>query len=119
MKRKEFELLKNLLLKKKTELENRIADREEKLKFSQQESAGDLSSYPTHMGDIGSDVEQREQSVHFYETLVKELQRVNRALEKTESKEYGICEKCRKKISFNRLKAIPYAELCIKCGENL
>ncbi|MFQ5458102.1 MAG: TraR/DksA family transcriptional regulator [Myxococcota bacterium] len=43
------------------------------------------------------------------------LQKIDRALEKIEEGEFGICESCGEKISVKRLEARPVAELCIDC----
>lgn len=43
------------------------------------------------------------------------LKLISTALEKIEKKEYGICSRCGKEIPKKRLKAIPWASLCINC----
>ena len=118
MKAKELEYFKELLLAKKKELENELGELEKKFKVSQQDSSSDLSSYPTHMADISGDAEDRESRSCLITSMVEELAQVNRAIKKIYSDSYGICEKCNSKISPKRLEAIPYTELCIKCGKN-
>jgi len=115
MKGKEPDYFKKLLLKKKKELEESLAALEEKFDDALQDVSSDLSAYPLHMADIGTDTEQREENSYLVESLVKELSWVNKALEKTYSKTYGICERCGNDIPKKRLKAIPYAEFCVKC----
>jgi len=44
---------------------------------------------------------------------------VNAALDRIASGEYGICQECEEPISERRLKAIPWAEHCIRCQEKL
>lgn len=39
------------------------------------------------------------------------------AIGKIESKKYGECEQCSKKIDNKRLEAIPWAQLCINCAQ--
>lgn len=46
-----------------------------------------------------------------------ELEKINAALERIERKEYGICTECKKPISAERIKAIPFTEHCIDCAE--
>ncbi len=46
-----------------------------------------------------------------------ELEKINAALEHIERNEYGICTLCKKDISTERLKAIPYADRCITCAD--
>ncbi len=45
------------------------------------------------------------------------LEEVERALQKIETGEYGICEECGKQISAKRLKALPWAKYCIECQD--
>ena len=47
------------------------------------------------------------------------LNDINDALQKIDVGTYGICEHCGKKISKARLKAVPFARLCIKCQKNI
>lgn len=46
-----------------------------------------------------------------------ELSMINRALQKIANGEYGYCEVCDGEISPSRLKAVPYATMCIECAE--
>ncbi|MDA3956395.1 TraR/DksA family transcriptional regulator [Oceanispirochaeta sp.] len=43
------------------------------------------------------------------------LNKVESALIRLENDKYGVCARCTKKISQERLAAIPYAVLCIDC----
>lgn len=45
------------------------------------------------------------------------LQRARRALAKLHNSpdEFGLCESCEENIEEGRLKAMPYAELCVEC----
>ena len=47
----------------------------------------------------------------------QELEEINLALRKISTGEYGICEMCEDKISFQRLKVKPHAVYCIDCRE--
>lgn len=47
----------------------------------------------------------------------KLLKKIDEALERIESKTFGICEECGEGISVNRLKVRPVAILCIACKE--
>jgi DnaK suppressor protein len=48
---------------------------------------------------------------NFYE------RKIDDALKRIESGEYGLCKECRSSIGFMRLKARPTAELCLSCKE--
>ncbi|MBL6977374.1 MAG: TraR/DksA C4-type zinc finger protein [Desulfobacteraceae bacterium] len=43
------------------------------------------------------------------------MKKINRALEKLNNGDFGVCEECGRKISEERLKARPMAVLCIRC----
>ena len=46
-----------------------------------------------------------------------ELDQVNQALARLDAGEYGLCTECDEPIGEARLKALPYATLCIQCAE--
>jgi DnaK suppressor protein len=46
-----------------------------------------------------------------------ELDQVNQALARLDAGEYGLCTECDEPIAEARLKALPYATLCIQCAE--
>lgn len=46
---------------------------------------------------------------------MKVYQRLERALERSESKDFGICQKCGKEIPFGRLEYMPHTTRCVQC----
>ena len=118
MDKKDLKIFKELLLKKKVEITKGIEHIEnDALKTSQRDAAGDLSAYSLHMADMATDNYDREFSLGLADNEQKILNRIDAALEKIESSAFGLCELCEKKISKVRLKAVPYAELCVPCQE--
>lgn len=118
MDRKELKFFKEILLKKKSALMKGIEHiANDALKTSQRDAAGDLSAYSLHMADMATDNYDREFSLSLADNEQKVLNRIAQALEKIESKTFGLCELCSKKISKVRLRAVPYAELCVPCQE--
>lgn len=118
MDKKNLKIFKEILLKRKVELERgikHIAD--DALKTSQRDAAGDLSAYSLHMADVATDNYDREFSLGLADNEQKILHRIATALDKIEDGLFGDCETCNKKISQVRLKAVPYAELCVPCQE--
>lgn len=51
------------------------------------------------------------------ETEVKELREIDDALSRIRSGSYGVCKNCGRAIRKDRLKALPFASLCVKCKE--
>jgi DnaK suppressor protein len=94
---------------------NQLAD--SALRKSRSESNGDLSSMPIHMADIGSDNFEQEFTLSLMENEGGTLSQIESSLERIEEGTYGQCEDCGVKIPKTRLKAIPYATLCVRCAE--
>ena len=118
MDKKDAKFFKELLLKKKLELLKGIEHiAKDALGTSQREAAGDLSAYSLHMADMATDNYDREFSLGLADKEQSVLHRIDSALEKIENNAFGLCEVCEKKISKVRLKAVPYAELCVPCQE--
>jgi DnaK suppressor protein len=86
------------------------------LKKNRSEANGDLSSMPIHMADIGSDNYEQEFTLSLMENEEDTLGLIESSLERIEEGVYGSCEECGVKIPKQRLNAIPYATLCVKCA---
>ena len=118
MDKKDLKFFKELLMKKKSDLAKGIDHiANDALITSQRDAAGDLSAYSLHMADMATDNYDREFSLGLADNEQKILNRINDALEKITENKFGLCELCGKKISKVRLKAVPYAELCVPCQE--
>ena len=87
------------------------------LRKTRSEASGDLSSMPIHMADIGSDAYEQEFTLSLMATEEGTLEMVEQALERIQSRTFGVCEECEGVISKKRLEAIPFASLCIRCAE--
>ncbi len=87
------------------------------LNKSQRDASGDLSGYGFHMADVATDNYDRELNLDLASTEQKMLNDIATALKRIDDGSYGKCETCAEKISVQRLKAMPYARLCIKCKE--
>lgn len=46
----------------------------------------------------------------------KTLQRLDRALDRSNDKNFGLCQKCGSKIPFGRLEFLPHTTRCIACS---
>ncbi len=118
MDKKELKAFKELLIKKKAEVAKGIEHiANDALKTSQRDAAGDLSAYSLHMADMATDNYDREFALNIADNEQKIVHRIDEAIEKIDGGTYGLCEACSKKINKTRLKAVPYAELCVPCQE--
>ena len=68
------------------------------------------------MADRAEDYEERSIKLN---SLESRLSDINKALEKIETGEYGICENCKKKIEGDRLEVNPAAKTCKECMDKI
>ena len=61
--------------------------------------------------------EARELAISNLDRWARWLRQVEGALRKLDTGEYGICERCEEEIGVRRLRAVPWAQLCIRCQE--
>ena len=111
----EIQQFKKILLQKRIELigdVNSIED--EALRKSRLDAAGDLSSMPIHMADIGTDNFEQEFALGLIDSERKLLSEINEALIRIDNGVYGICEGTAKVIAKVRLQAIPWSRYCIE-----
>lgn len=85
---------------------------------SRTEAAGDLSSMPIHMADIGTDNYEQEFAINLLANESSLVQEIDQALERIAKKTYGRCLATGKPISKARLKLKPWAKHCIKYVRN-
>jgi RNA polymerase-binding protein DksA len=79
------------------------------------DAAGDLSTIPLHPADMATDTQQQDMSLVFMENENVQLQDIEEALERLHDDRFGLCEECGCEIAIERLRAIPYAPLCVDC----
>lgn len=68
-----------------------------------------------HMADDGTEAFEQATALTMNESHKRTLVEVERALSRMSAGAYGFCERCGDPIDFARLKALPYATLCIRC----
>ncbi len=83
------------------------------------ESAGDLSHYSTHMADVGGDSFERDLALGLVSNEQEFLHKIEEALRAIDKGTFGKCDVCERPIKETRLKALPFAKLCIGCQEKL
>ena len=68
--------------------------------------------------DMASNMIEDEIVMSIAQGEAKEIEQIDSALEKIKKGIYGSCENCGKSINKQRLMAIPFVKLCIKCKED-
>jgi RNA polymerase-binding protein DksA len=58
---------------------------------------------------------ERERDLALSASATQAVEEIDRALRRMDAGNYGICERCGKKIAVARLEALPFAALCIEC----
>jgi RNA polymerase-binding transcription factor DksA len=85
------------------------------LKRSQRDVSGELSGYSLHMADAGTDNFDREFALSLVSNEQEALYEIEEALKRLEQSTFGLCEMCEKPIRKERLSAVPFARLCVRC----
>lgn len=116
MLKKEAMQYKQILLKLKERItEDMKHISEDALKKSPKEASGDISGYSLHMADLATDAYDREFSLGLASNDRNAIFQIDDALKRIEEGVFGTCQMCRKPIAKVRLKALPFACLCLKC----
>ena len=90
--------------------------REVKLRLKEFKNSGTNRFSDT--ADIASNQIEDEIVMSIAQGEAKEIEQIDNALIKIKKGKYGICENCDKIINKQRLSAIPFVSLCIKCKED-
>lgn len=115
MDQQKLEHFKERLLAEKKRLKEELKDIETgNLTESQSEVTGE-NSYEDHFADSGTATFDRERDLSLEENAKDILSQVEAALKSLEEGKFGYCRRCGEEIDLARLKALPYADLCITC----
>lgn len=90
--------------------------REVKLRLKEFRNSG--TDRLSDTADIASNLIDDEIVMSIAQGEAKEIEQIDNALEKIKKGKYGNCENCGKSINKQRLSAIPFVSLCIKCKED-
>ena len=100
----------------KTRLEELIDEYESELEVARlTESSSDRSPDPGNAEASSMKMEYAKE-LSIEQNTADLLSKVDHALERIGSGEYGICESCGKPIPIERLDVLPYSTLCVECA---
>ncbi len=79
-------------------------------------SAGDLSDYPFHVADHGTDSYDQEMDTVMAERASRELEEIDDALHRfyETPERFGICENTGDAIPLERLELVPWTRTCVE-----
>ena len=117
MTKQQRDELEQRLLKERQRAVKAVRQLDENL--GPQEEDGDLTTYPFHLADEGTDTMEQEQGFLLRSNegrLLYEIDEALRTLYKTPEL-YGKCMDCDKEISFERLDMVPWTTHCLECQQ--
>ncbi|MCK4282741.1 MAG: TraR/DksA C4-type zinc finger protein [Candidatus Brocadiae bacterium] len=118
MNARERKQFRKMLIELKRKLTNNIGHLQNDALKTAGETVDEWSGVPTeHMAERGSDNFVRDLMIKVLQDSDAELCDINVALEKLEAGTYGLCENCSGKLKKKRLRALPFARLCIECKQ--
>jgi DnaK suppressor protein len=114
LSQKEVKELKEKLLAERKDLQAQLDELEELSFGSNQSDISGEMGFDEEYADAGTATFERERDLSLVNNLRDLMERIDKALAKIEEGTYGLCDRCGKPIEKLRLKALPYANLCIK-----
>src|SRR5437762_6551870 len=114
LSRKEIDELKDKLVAERRDLQAQLDELEEStFSVNQSELTGEMG-FDEEYADAGTATFERERDLSLVNNLRDLMERIDKALAKIEDGTYGLCDRCGKPIEKARIKALPYANLCLK-----
>ena len=114
LSKREIEELKAKLLSERKDLQAQYDELEELSFGSNQSDLSGEMGFDEEYADAGTATFERERDLSLVNNLRDLMERIDKALAKIDEGTYGLCDRCGKPIEKLRLKALPYANLCIK-----
>ncbi len=115
LNKEQVKQLRQLLITERAKLAEEIKAIARDTAKSPREASGDLSAYTVHMADMAADTYERELSMNIVSSEQELLYQIDDALKRLDDGSFGICQQCDQPVSMSRLKAVPYASMCISC----
>ena len=112
--KKDLDDFKKQLLEERAQLEKQLNEIEEaNFQATQSEISGE-GGFDEEFADAGSFTLERESALSIENNIRDLMQKIDHALERIAQGTFGICERCGKPVEKARIRALPYANLCIK-----
>ena len=111
---KEIAELKGRLLEERKDLQAQYDELEESTFSSDQSDLSGEAGFDEEYADAGTATFERERDLSLVNNLRDLMERIDKALGKIDEGTYGLCDRCGKPIEKARIKALPYANLCLK-----
>jgi RNA polymerase-binding protein DksA len=110
----DVEEFRPLLEQERERIVNQIAHLQDEHSRPMDDEVGELTrGLDNHLGDLASVTFERELGEGLEEGAQQTLAQIDRAIAKLDDGTYGTCERCGRPIGEERLRARPWALLCI------
>jgi DnaK suppressor protein len=112
--KKEVSDLRERLESERKDLQAQLDELEESTFSAAQSDLTGEMGFDEEYADAGTATFEREKDLSLVNNLRDLMERIDKALAKIDDGTYGLCDRCGKPIEKLRLKALPYANLCLK-----
>ncbi len=113
--KEQLKQFRQLLITERAKLVGEIRSLAQDAAKTPREASGDLSAYTIHLADMAADTYDRELSMNLVSSEQEILYQIDDALKRLDDGSFGVCQQCSQPITMSRLKAVPYASMCINC----
>lgn len=116
MKQEQREHVEKRLLEERARV-NRALERLDEAATISTVDDGELSGYPLHLADQGTDTQEQEKSLALLGKEGELLGDIDESLRRLykEPERFGRCDSCDTEIPLERLDVVPWARTCLQC----
>ncbi|MGR9087723.1 MAG: TraR/DksA family transcriptional regulator [Gammaproteobacteria bacterium] len=106
---KDYEEIRSSLIEMLEELDERLTRITDDVKHAEEPLSKDFAEKATQT--------ENDEVLDFLGNAARsEIEQIKQAIARIDRGEYGLCQGCGEPIAKDRLKALPYSNLCIKCA---
>ena len=118
MNKKDLKQFRRMLIELRKKLSQNVTHLEREALRNEGQSVDELSDLPVdHLADRGTDNFAKDLMIGVLQNSEAEICDIDAALARIENGTFGVCERCEDKVPKARLKALPFARLCIECQQ--
>lgn len=117
MNDRQREKIEKRLLEEREDRLELLAELDDRFKERLETGDDDLTNYPLHMADEGTDTMEQEKEFLLAHAEGEQLLEIDASLRRLykEPEQFGTCDRCGGEIGMERLEMVPWAKLCIAC----
>jgi DnaK suppressor protein len=121
MNERERNRIRERLLEERRERLTTLAELDDRYKERLELGDTELTNYPLHMADEGTDTMEQEKEFLLASNDGRQLMEIDEALRMLyrSPEEFGGCERCGREIGVERLEIVPWVRHCIDCQREL